>query len=157
MSDKSNFWQNLWEIIIRLLGSLTKTQNSSESDKNNSPLSLDQAKSELESIAKEFIEQKAVELGSEYISMLRTLNPLQKEFVLKMAVIKSIDKSELTLEETLELGDLINEAAKLNLQITEELSSFWNKFGSITLEITERVANIGVRVAARTLMSYIPI
>ena len=157
MSDKSNFWLMLLSLITRLLGLSNKTPNSSTSGDSNSPLSLEEAKSEVKDIAKDFIEKKAIELGTEYISMLRSLNPKQKEFALKMAVLKAVDKSELTLEETLELGDLINEAARLNLEITSELSSFWNKFGSVTAEILEKVANIGVRVAARTLMSYIPI
>ena len=157
MSEQKSFWQKLWELVIQLFQSSTKTPNYSESQKNNSDSSSDQVKSELKQIARDFIEQKAVQLGSDYISMLKSLSPKQKDFVMKMSIIKSIDKSELTLEETLELGDMLNEAARLNLEITDEMSSFWSKFGDITSEVVGKFAEVGIRVAAKTLMSYIPI
>lgn len=157
MTDKKSFWRKLWEIIIQLFASSNKTQNSSDSAGSNSEPSLDQAKNEIKDIARDFIEEKAVELGTEYLSMLKSLNPKQKDFVMKLSVIQAVDKSELTLEESMELGDMINEAAALNLEITEELSSFWSKFGDIAKEVAGKFADVGIRVAAKTLKSYIPI
>ena len=168
MSDKSNFLQMILEMIIRLLGLSNKTQNSSESQNNNSEsysnkeesnqstkITLEAVKKEVTGVAKKIIEEEAVGLARKYSSMLKRLNPKQKEFVLKMAELKAIDKSRLTLEESLVVGDLINEAAKLNLKITEELNTFWNKFGAVAAKMGNKFAEIGIRTIVKTLTAGI--
>jgi len=163
MSDKSNILKIILEWIIRLLGSSNKTQNSSESANSNSgwysnsdtTIKAKAIKRELTEVAKKVIEEEAVNLGMNYVSMLRRLNPKQKEFVLKMAEIKALKVSELTFEETLIVGDLVNEAAKLNLEITKELNEFWNKFGAVVSKIGTQFAKIGIRTITRTLTAGI--
>lgn len=89
--------------------------------------------------------------------MLGKLSLKQKEYVLKIGAIKAAELSELSMSELNDLGEHLNTCSKLGIEITEELSSFWAKIGAIAKEASLKFAEIGIKVAARILLSYIPI
>lgn len=153
MSTKEINWKKVWDWIIQFLESLIKTQNSTGQQPKQSETLSDATKT----VATQFLENKGLELYDEYRTMLESLSPKQKELVKKMAVIKSVNISELTLEESIELGDMVNEAANLNLEINKEVSKFWSKVGSIAKDAAVTFGEYGVKTAARALVGFIPI
>jgi hypothetical protein len=106
---------------------------------------------------KNFIEQKAVQLGTYYLEMFKKLNPKQRDFVLKMATIKAFNYDDLTLEEKLYVGDMLQQASTLNIEITNEVTEFWNKFTDIAKQVALTFADIGIKIAVKLLTAYIPI
>lgn len=104
-----------------------------------------------------FLENKAVGLIASYGNMLEKMSPKQKEYVKKVAVLKAAETSELTFDEILELGEVLNECQKLQIEISAELSSFWSKIGDISKEVSLNFAQVGMKVAAKALVGYLPI
>jgi len=160
MSDKSSFWKKLWTVIVQLFKSLGQNQSGTNIPPNSSTgQSVDQPSDILKETAKdvaaEFLASKAAGLVSKYGSMLDSLDPKQKEYALRMAELKSVNPSQLNLEETIELGEAINEAAKLRVEINHELNSFWSEVFDVVGEAAEKFANVGIRILSRTLIGFI--
>jgi hypothetical protein len=116
---------------------------------------LDEAKSEAEDVAKEFLITKAPSLVAKYKNLGDSLEPKQAEYVKRMTYIRSVDAADLDLDESIELGDYINEAANLGLEISKELNEFWNEFGEVVSEAAEKFVDIGAKVLSKTLIGLI--
>lgn len=159
MSEQQSFWQKIWNLIQELLRSSTKTPNSSEQPQQ--PSAQLSAAETIKDFVKEeaisFVEDKAVGLIAEYGNMLGSLSPKQKEYVKKVAILKASETSELTFDEVLELGDIIIECQKLQIEISEELSTFWNKVGFMAKEIAIKTGQVGFKLAAKSLVGFLPI
>lgn len=157
MSDKSNFWKILWTAIVQFFASLSQNQSGTNTQQNSStePL-VDQAsdafKETAKNVAADFIANKAAGLVSKYGDMLDSLDPIQKEYALRMAYLKSIKPKDLNLEETIELGEAINEAARLRVEINEELNNFWSEVFDVISEGAEKFAEVGVRILSTALI-----
>ena len=159
MTEETSIWKKIWALIMELLGSLSKTQNSSDQpQKPSTTLSASQTiKDFVKDEAKIILEQKAADLALQFGGMLEKLSPVQREYVKKIAILKSADKSELTFDEVLELGEVLNEAQKLQITITDELSDFWSKVGAIAKEVAIKTGELGFKLAARSLVGFLPI
>lgn len=163
MNDNQSFLKK----VVTWIGSLIKALFTSEQKPTQSEPLSDPLKSDLDpdedlikgakEIAGDFVANKAGELVAEYGDMLHGMSQDQKEYLYRMAILKSTPTSELTLKETIELGDELNKAAKLNLKITQEISNFWNKFFSVLMDIVQKFAEISVKVLAKILVGYLPI
>lgn len=143
-------------MILRLLGSLTKTQNSTDNQQNSSSQSLgNELKNASKDIATEFLTEQAASLVGKYGAMLRSLSPKQKDYVIRIAYLKSVNPSELNLDEILELGEAINKAASLGVEINNELNQFWNEVFSIVKQAGEKFVDIGTRALSSTLLGIL--
>ena len=111
----------------------------------------------MKQVGEDFIVNKATGLINKYSNMMTTLDPVQKEYVYYLGILKASETTELTMEEILVLGDIVVKCSELGIKITEELTSFWNEFGSIAKEIGLTAANFGVRIAAKALVGYLPV
>jgi len=159
MSKEKSIWSKIWGLIMELFASSTKTQNSTEAQQQPSETSsaAETIKGFVKEEARVLLEEKAADLALSFGSMLENLSPKQKEYVKKIAVLKASETSELTFDEVLALGDVLNEAQALQIEITEELASFWNKVGAIAKEVAIKTGQFGFKMAARTLVGYLPI
>lgn len=159
MTEETNIWKKILAWIMELLGSLNKTQNS-----NDQPLKPSTTSSASQTIkdfvkdeAKSILEEKAAVLALQFGSMLEKLSPVQREYVKKIAILKAADTTELTFDEVMELGEVLNQAQKLQITITSELSDFWSKVGAIAKEVAIKTGEIGFKLAARSLVGFLPI
>lgn len=107
--------------------------------------------------ARVILEEKAAGLIVSFGKMLENLGPKQKEYVKKIAILKAAETSELTFDEIIALGEVLNECQSLQVEITEELSSFWSKVGDIAKEVALKTGEFGFKLAAKTLVGYLPI
>ena len=146
---------------MALLRSSNKTQNSTDPQQQPSETLSEspsqQIKDFFEGEAKDFIENEAALVAIEYGSMLSKLSPLQQEYVNKIAIIKAAETSELTFDEILALGDILNECQRMQIEITSELSSFWTKIGDLTKEAGAKAGKFGFKLAAKAIVGYLPI
>ena len=113
------------------------------------------AKETLKDIAVDAIAGHAIGLISDFSSMLNTLEPEQKEFALRIAILKSSDPSEMTMEELLELGDISVEASRLGIDVAKTLDSFWSKFTAIVSSVVKQVGGVGSRLVASSLTGFL--
>lgn len=159
MSKEKSIWSKIWDLIMELLSSSTRTQNSTDPQPTLSETSsaAKTIKDFVKEEARVILEEKAADLAVSFGAMLENLSPKQKEYVKKIAILKAAETSELTFEEVLALGDVLNEAQKLQIEITEELGTFWNKVGAIAKEVAVKTGQVGFKLAARTLVGYLPI
>ena len=162
MSEQQSFWKKIWEVILRFLESLNRTQSSTDKPSNSSEERSqkensisDVLKGTAKDVATDFLANKASGLISKYGSMIDNLNPKQKEYVIRMAYLKSVDTSVLTLKELLELGDAINQAAALGVEINDELNSFWSEVFSCVEEAAGKFADVGVKVLSKSLIGFL--
>jgi hypothetical protein len=114
---------------------------------------------EIEDTAKElastFINENAATLAVEYADMVSSLGPKEKELAGKIAIVKSTETDEMSLDEVMEYNDLLNECAKLNMEISEELSDFWGKIADLAKEASTKFVDITVKVASKALIAAI--
>ena len=159
MSKQKSIWQKILELIMELLGSSTKTPSSSEPllPPSETSSASETVKDFLKEEARALLEEKAVGLIADFGDMINTLSTKQQEYVKKIAILKAAETTELTFDEVLELGEVLNECQKLQIEITEELSSFWNKVGFIAKEVATKAGQVGVKLAARAVVGYLPI
>lgn len=160
MSDKSSFWKKIWEAILQFFASLSQNQSGTGKQPISSTEPLGERASEAfkdtaKELAADFLANKASGLISKYGNMLDSLDPKQKEYAIRMAYLKSVDPTQLSLEETIELGNAINEAARLRVEINEELNSFWSEVFDVVSEAAEKFAEVGVKVLSTTLIGLI--
>ena len=159
MTEETNIWKKIWALITELLSSLITTQNS-----NAQPLVPSTTSSASQTIkdfvkdeAKTLLEEKAAGLALSFGSMLGKLTPVQREYVKKIAILKAAQTTELTFDEILELGEILNQAQKLQITITSELSGFWSKVSDIAKEVAIKTGQVGFKLAARSLVGFLPI
>lgn len=118
-------------------------------------MSLETAKKELSEAAFEAVTQKGLSLLDGYKDMLNKLDPIQKEYVLKLAVLKATPMEELTTEELLELGEESIRVSELGIEISETLTSFWSQFKEFCVELFDQFKDIGARVLSTSLMAVL--
>ena len=159
MTKETNIWKKIWALITELLGSLIKTQNSN--DQQLVPSTVSSASQTIKDFvkdeAKTILEEKAAGLALSFGSMLGKLTPVQREYVKKIAILKAAQTTELTFDEILELGEILNQAQKLQITITSELSGFWSKVNDIAKEVAIKTGQVGFKLAARSLVGFLPI
>ena len=156
--QEKKWWTILLEIVNKLLSLFGKGTKSSEiPQKPLERLSVEanNAKETLKDIAVDAIAGHAIGLISDFSSMLNTLEPEQKEFALRIAILKSSDPSEMTMEELLELGDISVEASRLGIDVAKTLDSFWSKFTAIVSSVVKQVGGVGSRLVASSLTGFL--
>ena len=87
--------------------------------------------------------------------MLIKLDPKQKEYVLKMAYLKTLDMSEMSAEEIMSVGDVSVEASELGLEISGDIDAFWSKFGSVVSEIGSKFQDVATKVISSSLIGIL--
>lgn len=153
MTEQPSIWQRILALIIQLLQSSTKTPNLTETQPQLSePLS-----GLIKEVGADYVAGKATELTTKYIDMLSSLSDVQKDYAYHIAILKTAETSQLSMEEIIELGEVINKCSELGITISEELTSFWNEFGYVAKEITSRAASYGIKLGAKALVGYLPI
>jgi hypothetical protein len=154
MTEQKSIWSRILDLIVKWLeGSSTKTVNSNVTQPQLSePLS-----GLIKEVGADYLAEKAGDLTSKYLDMLGGLSEVQRDYAYHIAILKAAESSELTMEEILELGDVINKCSELGITISEELSSFWNEFGYVAKEVGKRAANYGFKIGAKALAGYLPI
>lgn len=159
MSKERSIWQQILDLIMSLLNSSKTTNSSSEQQPKQSETSsaAETIKDFVKDEARDLLENKAADLALSFGNMLENLSPKQREYVKKIAILKAAETSELTMKEVLELGDLLTEAQELQIEITEELSNFWTKVGAIAKEVAIKTGQVGFKLAARSLVGFLPI
>lgn len=155
MTEQLNWWEKILKFIVELFDSLIKTPNSIGTLLEQSE-TLSGSKI-INAIGEKYLVDKASFITEKYASMINNLSPIQKEYIYHISILKSAETTELTFDEVLELGDVIVKCSELGLEISEEISGFWNEVISISKEISEQVVDIGVRVAAKTFVGFLPI
>jgi len=153
MTKEKSIWAKIWDLIMQLLGSSNKTQKQSDKQQSSSETLSGHLKSE----AEDFVKEKALGLASDFGAMFAKLSPKQKEYVKKVAILKAIPEDDLSMEEILVLGDVVNDCLELQIEITEELSSFWNKVGALAKETAGKFAEVGIKLAAKSVVGFLPI
>jgi len=113
------------------------------------------AKKELTEVALETVTTRGLGLLDQYSQMLEDLGPLEKEYVLKLAILKATPMEELTTEELIELGEESIRVSELGIEISETLTSFWSQFKAVCLELFEQFKDIGAKVLASSLVAVL--
>lgn len=151
MNEQKNIWKKILEVIVKLLKLLIKTPEQQDPQQNPSGTFSDVVKE----TASDFILDEAPKLVKEYGDLIDTLSPKQRELVAKIAILKSLDKSQMTLDEIIEEGEALAELSELNAEITKDLGKFWSKFRGIVVETTNKFVDVGAKVAAGMLVTAI--
>lgn len=81
----------------------------------------------------------------------------QIAFIQKVAILKSVDVSELSMEELSELSAINREASDLAVEINADLNNFWAKFGMIVKSVATEVGNVTAKAVAIALRGLLPI
>ena len=153
MTEEKSIWSKIWDLIMALLNSSTKTQSQSETPLPSSETLSGLLKSEAES----FLKEKAAGVALQFGDMLASLSPKQQEYVKKVAILKAANEDELSFDEVLALGEILNECLALQIEITEDLSNFWTKVGDLAKETAGKFAEVGLKLAAKSIIGFLPI
>jgi hypothetical protein len=159
MSSKENPWKKILNFIVTLISQLFKSPLTSETLSSSLIAQSDNPRDLLETVvtatATDFLMTKAPGLIAEFKGMIDKLGPKEKELITKLAILKSIDPSELTFEEVIEQGELLNEVTTLNAEIAEDLGKFWGRVSEIVKETTQKFVDIGSKIASKTILGLI--
>ena len=167
-----DFWNSLMKVVLRLIQSFSSSSNNETSSlpttlsqsessstepqqKSELEIAVDAAKKELSGIAIETVTEHGMGLLSKYSSMLSSIDPKQKEYVLNMAILKSADISKMTGKELCELGEVSVKLSELGLEISDELDEFWSKFGEVVSELGEKLQGVATKVISTSLIGVL--
>lgn len=156
MKEQNNWLKKVVDIVLKLVNAFLSNSKTTQNSEDLAPSRSESLSEAAKGIATDFLANKAIGLVNDFGGMLSKLSPKQKDYAYKMAVLKSAHVSELNWDELDMLSNQLNEAAQLGLEITEELSTFWSKFASVASEVAQNSLNVGVKLAAKSIVPFMP-
>ena len=78
-------------------------------------------------------------------------------YIKHIAILKATKVEELSLDEVIELGEVLSEAARLGLEVSKEVNEFWEVVSDTTRAICSVTVGVATKVVAKMVVGYLPV